>query len=115
MKAEYFAKHRAGQLTPVEGAEGLPKLFAKKMTSAEFSDCLDPKVIDGKPDAVINYSKACIASIVTENGSPYFDESDRSDLDTLGVDGLSPFVHAVNIANGLRGPKKPDVTEGVKP
>lgn len=113
-KDEYFAKHRAGQRTPVEGADDLPKLFAKKMTSAEFQDCLDAKKIDGKDDFVVNYAKAVICSVVTEDGAAFYLEADLPDLVGMGVEGMGPFVKAINAANGLTNKKK-DETADAKP
>ena len=105
-KAEYFAKHKAGGRTPVDPIEGFPPLFAKKMKAGEFQDCFEPKTINGKADVVINYARATVASVVTEDGTLYFDEKDLDGLENLGIEGLGPFTKAVNDANGLIPAKK---------
>lgn len=107
-KAEYFAKHKAGKRMPVDPIEGLPPLFAKKMTAGEFSDCLDPKKLNGKDDFVLNYAKAALISVVTDDGTPFFEEKDVPDLENMDLDGMGPLSKAINAANGLNAEKKAD-------
>lgn len=109
-KADYFKKHRAGDRLvkcDLPPDSGLPELYAVAIMHHEFADMCDVVEKDGKKDAVVNYVKAMIRSIVTFDGLPFFTDADTKGLTELGVAGAGPFVTAINEANGLNAPKAP--------
>lgn len=115
-KSAFFARHQSsGHSEKVEGVDGLPELFMRKLSHGEYSDCLAEKTrFDGKKGFIVDYAVACVVACVDKDGKTFFTRDDLGDLQLLGQEGITPFVTAFNKANGLGDgddPKKDDSGE----